>query len=113
MLLIASSMGLALHRLAGVVPLHAAIAAAAMLAVMMLYRAVSLRFERRDEPDDRVASLSHGTAELARQVTEFGRRLNAVENRLAALPASSGASLRRSDRNCSIRCGPRCRNSAN
>ena len=97
MLLIASSMGLALHRLAGVVPLHAAIAAAAMLAVMMLYRAVSLRFERRDEPDDRVASLSHGTAELARQVTEFGRRLNAVENRLAALPASSGASLRRSD----------------
>lgn len=98
MLLIASSMGLALHRLAGVVPLHAAAAAAAMLAVMMLYRAVSLRFERRDEPDDdRIASLSHGTAELARQVTEFGRRLNAVENRLAALPASSGAALRRSD----------------
>lgn len=97
MLLIASSMGLALHRLAGVAPLHAAVAALAMLVVMMLYRAVSLRFERRDEPDDRIASLSHGTAELARQVTEFGRRLNAVENRLAALPASSGAALRRSD----------------
>jgi cyclic-di-GMP phosphodiesterase TipF (flagellum assembly factor) len=61
-----------------------------LLALLATYNAFSGRGYERADAGSLVADLSQGTADLARQVKELGRRLNAVE--IAA--ANAGAEAR-------------------
>jgi cyclic-di-GMP phosphodiesterase TipF (flagellum assembly factor) len=94
MVLIASSLGLVLYTLAGLQPMHAAIVALAALTILVLYNAAAMRLRDRTDVGGQIADLSRGTADLARQVAEFGRRLHAVEGKIAG---ASGNMERRVD----------------
>ena len=87
MVLIASSLGLVVYSVAGVRPLDAALVALATLTILILYNAVSMRLRERERVDygGQIADLSRGTADLARQVAEFGRRLHAAESRIVTV----------------------------
>ena len=85
MVLIAASLGLALHALLGLSRIEAAIVALAALSFLILYNAVSMRLRDRSDVGGQIADLSRGTADLARQVGEFGRRLAALETRMAGI----------------------------
>jgi cyclic-di-GMP phosphodiesterase TipF (flagellum assembly factor) len=89
MALVAGSLGMVLYAMAGVSGYQSAIVALAALTVMILYNAVSMRLRERSESNAKVADLSHGTTELARQVADFGRRLAAVEARVTATQSAS------------------------
>jgi cyclic-di-GMP phosphodiesterase TipF (flagellum assembly factor) len=88
MVLIAASLGLLLHSLAGLTPSESALVALAALTFLILYNAVAMRLRERTDVNGQIADLSRGTADLARQVAEFGRRIGALEARLAT--AQSG-----------------------
>jgi cyclic-di-GMP phosphodiesterase, flagellum assembly factor TipF len=94
MVLIASSLGLALYTLAGLQPMQAGIVALGALTILVLYNAAAMRLRDRTDVGGQIADLSRGTADLARQVAEFGRRLHAVEGKIAG---ASGNVERRVD----------------
>ncbi|MCP3463886.1 MULTISPECIES: EAL domain-containing protein [unclassified Bradyrhizobium] len=84
MVLVAASLGLVLHSVAGISGTESAIVALTALTFLILYNAVSMRLRDRSDVGNQIADLSRGTADLARQVAEFGRRLAAVEGRVAS-----------------------------
>lgn len=84
MVLISASLGLVLHSVAGMSLMESAIVAVAALTFMILYNAVSMRMRERPDVSGQIADLSQGTANLARQVAEFGRRLAAVEGKIVS-----------------------------
>ena len=84
MVLVAASLGLVLHAMAGFNSSEAAIVALTALTFLILYNAVSMRLRDRSDVGYQIADLSRGTADLARQVAEFGRRLAAVEGRVVS-----------------------------
>jgi cyclic-di-GMP phosphodiesterase TipF (flagellum assembly factor) len=92
MVLVAASLGLVLHAVAGISGSESAIVALTALTFLILYNAVSMRLRDRSDVGNQIADLSRGTADLARQVAEFGRRLAAVEGR--AVSANSASSDR-------------------
>jgi cyclic-di-GMP phosphodiesterase TipF (flagellum assembly factor) len=94
MVLIASSIGFALYTLAGLQPLQAGMVALATLTILILYNVVAMRLRDRSDVSGQIADLSRGTADLARQVGEFGRRLHAIEGKIAG---TSGNVERRVD----------------
>src|SRR5437762_2869233 len=78
MVLVAASLGLILYSMAGIGGTESAIVALTALTFLILYNAVSMRLRDRTDVGSQIADLSRGTADLARQVAEFGRRLPAV-----------------------------------
>jgi cyclic-di-GMP phosphodiesterase, flagellum assembly factor TipF len=94
MVLIASSLGLALYTLAGMQPMQAGLVALAALTILILYNAAAMRLRDRTDVGAQIADLSRGTADLARQVAEYGRRLHALEGKFAG---ASGNMERRVD----------------
>jgi cyclic-di-GMP phosphodiesterase, flagellum assembly factor TipF len=82
MVLIACSLGAVLYLALKVDPRTSAIAALAALTGMALINTVSSRLRDRRNLGGQIADLSRGTADLARQVGEMGRRLAAVEARV-------------------------------
>ena len=84
MVLVAASLGLILHSMAGLSGSESAIVALTALTFLILYNAVSMRLRDRSDVGGQIADLSRGTADLARQVAEFGRRLAAVEGRVVS-----------------------------
>lgn len=84
MVLIAASLGLILYSVAGLTVSESGLVALTALTFLILYNAVSLRLRDRSDVHGQISDLSQGTADLARQVAEFGRRLGAVEVRLAS-----------------------------
>ncbi|MEA2962143.1 MAG: cyclic-di-GMP phosphodiesterase, flagellum assembly factor TipF, partial [Alphaproteobacteria bacterium] len=84
MVLVAASLGLVLHAVAGISGWESAIVALTALTFLILYNAVSMRLRDRSDVGNQIADLSRGTADLARQVAEFGRRLAAVEGRVTS-----------------------------
>src|SRR5579863_7880398 len=84
MVLVAASLGLVLYSVAGISGTESAIIALTALTFLILYNAVSMRLRDRTDVGSQITDLSRGTADLARQVGEFGRRLVAVEGRLAS-----------------------------
>src|SRR6188768_3451380 len=84
MVLVAASLGLVLHAVAGFSGTESAIVALTVLTFLILYNAVSMRLRDRTDVGGQIADLSRGTADLARQVAEFGRRLAAVEGRVVS-----------------------------
>ena len=89
MVLVAASLGLVLHSVAGFSVSESAIVALTVLTFLILYNAVSMRLRDRSDVGGQIADLSRGTADLARQVAEFGRRLAAVEGRLMSANSAS------------------------
>ena len=84
MVLVAASLGLVLHAVAGFNGTESALVALTALTFLVLYNAVSMRLRDRSDVGGQIADLSRGTADLARQVAEFGRRLAAVEGRIVS-----------------------------
>jgi cyclic-di-GMP phosphodiesterase TipF (flagellum assembly factor) len=80
MILIAASLGGVLFLAFKFDLVAAALIALAALVCMAMYNTLSSRLRDREELDDHIANLSRGTADLARQVGDLGRRLNAVES---------------------------------
>lgn len=89
MVLVAASLGLVLHAVAGISGSESAIVALTALTFLILYNAVSMRLRDRSDVGSQIADLSRGTADLARQVAEFGRRLAAVEGRVVSANSAS------------------------
>lgn len=89
MVLVAASLGLVLHSVAGFTISESAIVALTVLTFLILYNAVSMRLRDRSDVGGQIADLSRGTADLARQVAEFGRRLAAVEGRVMSANSAS------------------------
>jgi cyclic-di-GMP phosphodiesterase TipF (flagellum assembly factor) len=89
MVLVAASLGLALHAVAGFSGTESAIVALTALTFLILYNAVSMRLRDRSDVGGQIADLSRGTADLARQVAEFGRRLAAIEGRVVSANSAS------------------------
>ncbi|NEW89830.1 EAL domain-containing protein [Rhodopseudomonas sp. WA056] len=84
MVLIATSLGMVVYAVAGFSMAQAALVGLTALTLFVLYQAVSLRIRDRAEAGHQIADLSRGTADLARQVGEFGRRLAVVEAKLVS-----------------------------
>ena len=89
MVLVAASLGLVLHAVAGFNGTESAIVALTALTFLILYNAVSMRLRDRSDVGGQIADLSRGTADLARQVAEFGRRLAAIEGRVVSANSAS------------------------
>ena len=89
MVLVAASLGLVLHAVAGFRGTESAIVALTALTFLILYNAVSMRLRDRSDVGGQIADLSRGTADLARQVAEFGRRLAAIEGRVVSANSAS------------------------
>jgi cyclic-di-GMP phosphodiesterase TipF (flagellum assembly factor) len=83
MVLITASLGLILYSMAGLSVSESGLVALTALTFLILYNAVSLRLRDRSDVHDQISDLSQGTTDLARQVAEFGRRIGAIETRLA------------------------------
>jgi len=66
-----------------------AIVALASLTAMALFNSISNRLRDRGDLGDQIGDLSRGTVDLARQVAEISRRLNAVEVKIAS-PVNRG-----------------------
>src|SRR5436190_7907923 len=84
MVLVAASLGLVLYSLAGITGTESAIVALTALTFLILYNAVSMRLRDRTDVGGQIADLSRGTADLARQVAEFGRRLSVIEGKVVS-----------------------------
>src|SRR4030095_9655406 len=84
MVLVAASLGLVLHAVAGFSGTESAIAGLTALTLLILYHAVSMRLRDRSDVGGQIADLSRGTADLARQVAEFGRRLSVIEGKVVS-----------------------------
>src|SRR5437660_4217848 len=89
MVLVAASLGLVLHAVAGISGWESTIVALTALTFLILYNAVPMRLRDRSDVGNQIADLSRGTADLARQVAEFGRRLAAVEGRAVSANSAS------------------------
>jgi cyclic-di-GMP phosphodiesterase TipF (flagellum assembly factor) len=89
MVLVAASLGLVLHAVAGFNGTESALVALTALTFLILYNAVSMRLRDRSDVGGQIADLSRGTADLARQVAEFGRRLAAMEGRVVSANSAS------------------------
>jgi cyclic-di-GMP phosphodiesterase TipF (flagellum assembly factor) len=94
MVLVAASLGLVLHAVAGFSGTESAIVALTALTFLILYNAVSMRLRDRSDVGGQIADLSRGTADLARQVAEFGPpappRSGAGVSRTLRVPCASG-----------------------
>jgi cyclic-di-GMP phosphodiesterase, flagellum assembly factor TipF len=84
MMLIAGSLGAILYLSAGLSGMEASIVAIAVLTALVAYNARSTRIRDQEVVNQQVADLSRGTADLARQVGEVDRRIEAVEVAAAA-----------------------------
>ena len=79
MALIATSVGGVGYLVGGLSLIEASLASVAILAVLAFYNFVSGRMRDRENVSGQIADLSRGTADLARQVGELGRRVIAIE----------------------------------
>jgi cyclic-di-GMP phosphodiesterase TipF (flagellum assembly factor) len=70
------AIGYLVFRLSGA---ESAIVALTVMTALALYNIVSVRLRDRNDVGEQISDLSRGTADLARQVGEIGRRLNAIE----------------------------------
>jgi len=79
MLLIAGSVGFVVYLRFGLTGAESALAALGTLTALAVYNAIVARKRDRLEATNQLANLARGSGDLARQLAEFARRLNAVE----------------------------------
>jgi cyclic-di-GMP phosphodiesterase TipF (flagellum assembly factor) len=80
--LIAVSLGAAAYLYLGLSGVEASILTIAALTGLALYNTVATRLRDRSDIGAQIADLSRGSADLAQQVAEFGRRLAAIESKV-------------------------------
>ncbi len=82
MVLIAGSIGLAVYLRFGFTAAEAALLGLALLTALAVYDAVAARLRDRAEASNQISTLSRNSGDLARQLAEFGRRLNAMDEKV-------------------------------
>jgi cyclic-di-GMP phosphodiesterase, flagellum assembly factor TipF len=82
MVLIAGSVGVVVYLRFGFTGAESALVALGALTALAVYNAISARKHDRLEASNQLANLARGSGELARQLAEFGRRLNAMEGKV-------------------------------
>lgn len=84
MVLIAASLGVVLNTILGLGRNETAAVALAALGCLLLYNAAAARLRKRGDVSTQLEDISRGTAELAHQVADIGRRLGQVEGKLSS-----------------------------
>ncbi len=79
MVLIAGACGAVLYLGFGLSGPESTIVSVAVLTALALYNAVTTRLRDRSDVGDHIVDLSRGSADLSRQLAEFGRRLSTLE----------------------------------
>jgi cyclic-di-GMP phosphodiesterase, flagellum assembly factor TipF len=79
MVLIAGSLGFVVYLRFGFTGAESALVALGTLTGLAVYNAIAARKRDRAETSNQLANLARGSGDLARQLAEFGRRLNAME----------------------------------
>jgi cyclic-di-GMP phosphodiesterase, flagellum assembly factor TipF len=82
MVLIAGSIGLVVYLRFGFTAAEAALVGLALLTALAVYDAVAARLRDRAEASNQLSTLSRNSGDLARQLAEFGRRLNAMDQKV-------------------------------
>jgi cyclic-di-GMP phosphodiesterase TipF (flagellum assembly factor) len=82
MVLIAVSLGIVVYLRFGFTGVESALVGLAALTVLAVYNVVSTRLRDRAEASDHISNLSRSSSDLARQLAEFGRRLNAMDGKV-------------------------------
>ncbi len=82
MVLIAASLGIVVYLRFGFTGVELALVSLAVLTALAVYNVVSARLRDRAEASDHISSLSRSSSDLARQLAEFGRRLNAMDGKV-------------------------------
>jgi cyclic-di-GMP phosphodiesterase TipF (flagellum assembly factor) len=93
MTVIAASTGAVVYYAYGFTGADAIIVAIAALTALALYNAVSTRMNIKSVVGPQLTELSRGSADLARQIGEMGRRLAVVESRLERALVKSEAAI--------------------
>jgi cyclic-di-GMP phosphodiesterase TipF (flagellum assembly factor) len=94
MMLIAGSGGVVLYLRFGFTGAESLLAGLALLTAFAVYNAVAARLRDRAEVSEHLSALSRGSGDLARQLAEFGRKLDALETRVGQVSERSLASAR-------------------
>ncbi len=79
MVLIAGSLGFVVYLRFGFTGAESALVALGTLTALAVYNAIAARKRDRLEVSNQLANLARGSGDLARQLAEFGRRLNTME----------------------------------
>ena len=79
MVLIAGSIGFVVYLRFGFTGAESALVALGTLTALAVYNAIAARKHDRLEVSNQLANLSRGSGDIAHQLAEFGRRLNATE----------------------------------
>jgi cyclic-di-GMP phosphodiesterase, flagellum assembly factor TipF len=82
MVLIAASLGVVVYLRFGFTGAESALVGLGGLTALAVYNAVSARQRDRSEANEQISTLSRSSGDLARQLAEFGLRLNAMEGRV-------------------------------
>ncbi|MFZ3354281.1 MAG: EAL domain-containing protein [Xanthobacteraceae bacterium] len=82
MVLIAISLGVVVYLRSGFTGAESALVALGILTALAVYNAVSARLRDRAEASAQISTLSRSSGDLARQLAEFGLRLNAMDSKV-------------------------------
>src|SRR5579859_2671725 len=82
MVLIAGSIGLVVYLRFGFSGAEAALVGLGVLTALAVYDAVSARLRDRAEASNQLVMLSRSSGDLARQLAEFGRRVNEMDQKV-------------------------------
>ena len=101
MVLIAISLGIVVYLRFGFTGAESALVALGILTALAVYNAVSARLRDRAEASAQISTLSRSSGDLARQLAEFGLRLNAMDTKVEHVldrSLAGSAAARRRDR---------------
>ncbi|MFZ3309140.1 MAG: EAL domain-containing protein [Xanthobacteraceae bacterium] len=82
MVLIAGSIGVVVYLRFGFTGAESALVTLGVLTALAVYNTIAARKHDRQEASNQIAALARGSGDLARQLAEFGRRLNATEGKV-------------------------------
>ncbi len=82
MVLIAASIGVVVYLRFGFTGAESALVTLGVLTALAVYNTIAARKHDRQEASNQIAALARGSGDLARQLAEFGRRLNATEGKV-------------------------------
>jgi cyclic-di-GMP phosphodiesterase TipF (flagellum assembly factor) len=82
MVFIAGSLGIVFYLRFGFTGAESALVGLAVLTALAVYNAIAARLRDRVEASDQISTLSRSSGDLARQLAEFGRRLNAMDSKV-------------------------------
>ena len=82
MVLIAGSIGFAVYLRFGLTGAEAVLVGLAILTALAVYNAISARLRDRAEASAQISTLARNSGDLARQLAEFGLRLNAMDRKV-------------------------------